>query len=149
MKSLGPIPKVGPARYSKAREHLLNARKHLMLEREGKPNKAQKYWRIALNYLDKEREDHARQIERRPLTNYHAQLAATMNAIKQLANPLDDTNNTIERISMLLDLWEVYPAPKGIGTTAPCGSLIWRKRRGERPAAPLEIPVPINRSASS
>jgi hypothetical protein len=112
MKSLGPVHKVGPARHSKAREYLLIARKHLMLEREGESNKAQKYWRIALDHLAKEREAHAHQIAGRHLTNYHMALAGNMEAIEQIADPLNDANNTIEWINMLLDLWGEYPAPK-------------------------------------
>jgi hypothetical protein len=35
-----------------------------------------------------------------------------METIEQIDDPCNDVNNTIERINMLIDLWDVYPPPK-------------------------------------
>jgi hypothetical protein len=91
-----------------------------MLEREGKPNKALKYWRLARDYVAK---------ERRPLTNYHAALAAEMESIDQLANPLDHVDGATNHANSLLDLLDVYPPPSDMAQEA------WRKA-GRAPRDP-------------
>jgi hypothetical protein len=110
--SLGPVPNVRPARHSKAREQLLNAKKHLMLEREGEPNKAQKYWRLARDKLAEEKQAFAQQISRHHLTNYYAALWGAIEAIEQIDDPFLNRADSINAANVLIDLWDVYPPPK-------------------------------------
>jgi hypothetical protein len=126
-KCLGPPPKVGPVRYQKTKdgakipehqltpprhykawEHILIAKKHLILALEGKSNKAEKYKRLARDYITKEIEAHNSQIAGRPLTNYHASLAAGMESIVRLDDPLE----SVGAIDRLIELWDEFPPPK-------------------------------------